>query len=75
MTSRKIFEEKINDRSKKNKIDLTNHKNAHISYYYSKKGEVNFPPLRLINEGDYWIWIQIKNNGQVLTEKFKFKVG
>ena len=75
MTSRKIFEEKINDRSKKNKIDLANHKNAHISYYYSKKGEVNFPPLRLINEGDYWIWIQIKNNGQVLTEKFKFKVG
>ena len=39
-----------------------------------KDGKVTFPPFELIDEGEYRIWIQLKNNGNVKTGIFDFIV-
>ena len=40
----------------------------------SNIGRVAFPPLSLDKTGEYYIWVQVKTEGEVVTERFKFRV-
>ena len=40
----------------------------------SNIGRVSFPPLSLDKAGDYYMWVQVKTEGEVVTEKFSFTV-
>ena len=40
----------------------------------SNIGKVSFPPLSLDKAGDYFMWVQVKTEGEVVTEKFSFRV-
>lgn len=41
----------------------------------SNLGRVAFPPLSLNKAGQYFMWVQVKTEGKVITEKFSFTVG
>ena len=40
----------------------------------SQNGEVNFPSIKLGKTGSYAIWVQVKSEGEVITQKFDFEV-
>ena len=40
----------------------------------SNIGRVTFPPLSLDKAGEYYMWVQVKTEGEVVTERFKFRV-
>ena len=35
---------------------------------------LSFPPLILDTPGEYILWVQAKTNGEIITEKFDFKI-
>jgi hypothetical protein len=37
-------------------------------------GRVHFPPITLDKPGEYYMWVQVKTAGDVVTEKFIFTV-
>ena len=56
-------------------LDLINPQHDHSSNQnYSHNGEVGFPPMRLIEAGDYTVWVQIKTENKVITQKFNFTI-
>ena len=56
-------------------LDLINPKHDHFSNHnYSVNGEVGFPPLRLIKAGDYTVWVQVKTENKIITQKFNFTI-
>lgn len=56
-------------------LDLINPKHDHYSNQnYSVSGEVGFPPLRLIKAGDYTVWVQVKTENKIITQKFNFTI-
>ena len=40
----------------------------------SNIGRVNFPPIFLNKPGEYFMWVQVKTEGEVVTERFSFRV-
>ena len=79
MASKNIYElgikkEQMID-NKNIELDLINPKHDHFSNQnYSVNGEVGFPPLRLIKAGDYTVWVQVKAENKIITQKFNFTI-
>ena len=79
MASKNIYElgikkEQMID-NKNIELDLINTKHDHYSNQnYSVNGEVGFPPLRLIKAGDYTVWVQVKTEYKIITQKFNFTI-
>ena len=40
----------------------------------SPNGEVSFPSINLDNTGEYGLWVQVKSDGEVITQKFDFEI-
>jgi len=40
----------------------------------SPNGEVSFPAINLENTGEYGLWVQVKSDGEVITQKFDFEI-
>ena len=43
-------------------------------YFKNQNSIVNFPPINLDKPGDYIMWIQAKSEGEIITQKFDFKI-
>lgn len=39
----------------------------------SKLGQITFP-YSFPQAGEYWVWVQVKNKGQIITQQFEFRV-
>lgn len=40
----------------------------------SPNGKVSFPAMKLENTGEYGLWVQVKSEGEVITQKFDFEI-
>ena len=79
MASKHIYERGIKKEqmidNRSIELDLINPQHDHFSNQnYSHNGEVGFPPLRLIEAGDYTVWVQIKTENKIITQKFNFTI-
>ena len=44
------------------------------TYFKNQESIVSFPPINLDTPGNYVMWIQAKSKGEIITEKFDFKI-
>ena len=55
-------------------VEVLRNKDHFSNHNYSVNGEVGFPPLRLIKAGDYTVWVQVKTENKIITQKFNFAI-
>ena len=53
----------------------SNDKTSYQAHEHSNKnGQLQFPSLILDKKGSYSLWVQVKVEGEVLTQKFNFEL-